>query len=234
MLAIVKLIRRMIEGSVSAIVLIAVVAYFGWSETINTLVADRSVTSILFLLMLAIVLADLIAKMISIFGKTFPDLIPNVDDDDKKRASLISRLRPGQTMAVLSGAYAARLVLFVVIFGLLGSSYAWAPVEVQENLFGEFDALTASEAFLREGVAGSIGYFLFFIGPDNLAPIKGVITTEQLASVSSDGDVMLAGIRLYGLAFVLAILRMLATPITYIRARLRARKIADDEELVAV
>ena len=233
MLAIVKLIRRVIEGSVSAIILLAVVAYFGWSETINTLVEDRSPTSILFLLMLAIVLADLIAKMISIFGKTFPDLIPNVDDEDKKRASLISRLRPGQTMAVLSGAYAARLILFVAIFGLLGSSYSWTPDEVQENLFGEFDALGATEAFLREGVAGSIGYFLFFIGPDNLAPIKGAIASEQLSSMSSDGDVMLAGIRLYGLAFVLAILRTLATPITYVRARLRARKIADDEGLVA-
>lgn len=228
MLAIFKLVRRTIEGSVSALILIGIVAYFGWSETINTLIADRSVASILFLLMLAIVLADLIAKIIGIVGSTFPDLLPKVEDDDRKRASLIGRLQPGQTVALLSGAYAARVALFVIIFGLLGSSYAATPEEVQKNLFGNFNALGASEAFLREGVAGSLGYFLFFLGPDKLAPIKEAIAIDQLVSSSPDGDAFLAGIRLYGLAFVLAILRTLATPVTFVRARLRAKKIADE------
>ena len=227
MLAIVRLVRRTIEGSVSAIILIAIVAFLGWSETINALIADRGVFSILFLLMLAIVLADLIAKIIGIVDRTFPDLIPKLDDDDKKRAWLISRLRPGQTVALLSGAYAARVVLFVVIFALLGSSYSAAPGAVQENLFGNFSAINASEAFLREGVAGSIGYFLFFLGPDSLKPITDTVATERLVSLSPDGDIFLAGIRLYGLAFVLAILRTLATPITYAKARLRARKLSD-------
>lgn len=227
MLAILKLIRRTIEGSVLAIILIGVVASFGWSGTINTLIAERSISSILFLLMLAIVLADLIARIITIAGATFPDLIPKVEDDDLKRASLIGRLRPGQTMALLSGAYAARVVMFIVIFALLGSSYAAAPEDAQDNLFGDYGALNASEAFLREGVAGSLGYFLFFLGPDTLAPIKGAIASEQLVSNSSDGDVFLAGIRLYGLAFVLAILRTLATPVAYVRARLRARKLSE-------
>lgn len=229
MWAIIKLIRRMIEGSVSAIILIAIVAVLGWSETINLLLAERSLSSLLFLLMLAIVLADLIAKIITIAGRTFPDLIPNIDDDDKKRASLISRLRPGQTVALLSGAYAARVVLFIIIFGLLGASYAAAPQEVQNNLFGDFGTLDAGEAFLREGVVGSIGYFLFFIGSENLAPITESIASERLASSSPDGDVFLAGIRLYGLAFVLAVLRTLATPITFVRARLRARKLSAED-----
>lgn len=225
MLAIIKLVRRTIEGSVVAIILMGAIAALGWSPTINTLIAEQSVTSYTFLLMLAIVLADLIAKMIGIFGSTFPDLIPKVEDDDRKRASLISRLRPGQTVALLSGAYAARVALFVVIFALLGVTYASAPSEAQQNLFGEFDALTASEAFIREGIAGSLGYFLFFLGPNNLAPLTETIAAERLVSLSSDGDVFLAGIRLYGLAFVLAILRTLVTPITYIRAKLRARKL---------
>jgi len=228
MLAIIKLVRRTIEGSVSAIILIAVVAVFGWSDTINMLIADRGLPSILFLLMLAVVLADLIAKIIDIAGRTFPDLIPKLDDDDLKRASLISRLRPGQTVALLSGANAARVVLFVVIFALLGTTYAAAPGAVQENLFGNFGAVNASEAFLREGIAGSIGYFLFFLGPDSLKPITDKIAAERLVSLSVDGDVFLAGIRLYGLAFILAILRTLATPVTYARARLRARKLSDD------
>lgn len=227
MLAIIRLVRRTIEGSVLAIIFVAVVAFLGWSETINMLVADRGVPSILFLLMLAIVLADLIAKLIMIGGRTFPDLIPKVDDDDKKRASLIGRLRPGQTMALLSGAYAARVVLFVVIFALLGLSYSATPAAVQENLFGNYGAIKASEAFLREGVAGSVGYFLFFLGPDNLKPITETIATERLVSLNPDGDIFLAGIRLYGLAFILAILRTLATPVTYARARLRARKLSD-------
>lgn len=228
MLALLKVVRRTIEGSVLAIILIAGVAILGWSESINLLVAERSVSASLFLLMLAIVLADLIAKILMIFGRTFPDLVPKVDDDDVKRASLIKRLRPGQTVALLSGAYSARVVLFVVIFALLGSSYAAAPVAVQEKLFGDYSAVNASEAFLREGVAGSIGYFLFFLGPDRLAPITETIATERLAAATPDGDVFLAGIRLYGLAFVLAILRTLATPITYVRARLRSGKIADE------
>lgn len=228
MLALFKLIRRTIEGSILAIMLIGIVAYFGWSDTINTLIADRSISSFLFLLMMAVVLADLIAKIIMILGATFPDLIPKVEDNDLKRASLIGHLRPGQTMALLSGAYFARVIMFVVIFGLLGSSYAAAPAAAQANLFGDYGALNASEAFLREGVAGSLGYFLFFLGPDTLAPIKGAIASEQLVSNSSDGDAFLAGIRLYGLAFVLAILRTLATPVAYARARLRAQKLNVD------
>ena len=128
MLALLKLLRRMIEGSVLAIILLAGIAILGWSESINLLVAERSAPAILFLLMLAIVLADLIAKIIMILGRTFPDLVPKIDDDDVKRASLIKRLRPGQTMALLSGAYSARVVMFVIIFALLGSSYAAAPM----------------------------------------------------------------------------------------------------------
>lgn len=225
MLAIIKLVRRLIEGSVSAIILLAIVAYFGLSETINVLIAERSPAAIAFLGVLAIVLADLIAKLITIFGSTFPDLIPKVDDDDKERASLISRLQPGQTVALLSGAYAARVAMFIVIFVLLGLSYAAAPTAAQNTLFGDLGALEAAEIFLREGIAGSIGYFLFFIGADNLRPIKDLIIAEPLASSSVDGDIFHAGIRLYGFAFVLAILRTLVTPITYIRARLRARKL---------
>ncbi len=229
MLALFKMVRRIIGGSISAIIIIAIIAGLGWSETINTLVAERSVSSLLFLLALAIVLADLIAKMIGVFGSTFPDLIPKVEDDDRKRASLIERLRPGQTVALLSGAYASRVIFFVVIFALLGASYSQAPVSVQQSLVGEFSALTAAEAFLREGVAGSVGYFLFFIGAENLAPIKQAIAPMSLESASVDGDIFLAGIRLYGLAFALAILRTLATPITFIRARIRARKMRLDE-----
>ena len=82
--------------------------------------------------------------------------------------------------------------------------------------------------FLREGVAGSIGYFLFFLGPDRLAPITQTIAAERLAASTPDGDVFLAGIRLYGLAFVLAILRTLAMPVAYIRARLRSGRIAEE------
>lgn len=228
MLAIINVVRRTIEGSVVAIILIGGVALLGWSETINALVADRSLAAIAFLLMLAVVLADLIAKIFMILGRTFPDLIPKLEDADVKRASLIKRLRPGQTMALLSGAYAARVVLFVLIFAALGSSYAAAPENAQSILFGDFSAAKAAELFLREGIAGSIGYFLFFLGPDRLAPITDLIASERLVASSSDGDVFLAGIRLYGLAFVLAILRTLATPVTYIRARLRSRTLETD------
>jgi hypothetical protein len=206
-------------------VLIAVIAALGWSQTINTLIADRSISSSLFLLMLAIVLADLIAKLISVAGSAFPDLIPKVEESDLKRASLIERLRPGQTIALLSGAYTARVFLFIIMFALLGTSYAGTPTEVQQNLFGSYNAVNASEAFLREGLAGSIGYFLFFLGPDNLAPVTNTISSERLVSLSFDGDVFLAGVRLYGLAFALAILRTLATPVTFVRARLRSRKL---------
>lgn len=226
MLAIIRLIRRTIEGSVIAVLLIGVIAAFGWSETINLLIEDASIPSILFLFMLAVVLADLIAKIIGILGRTFPDLIPKVEDEDRKRASLIERLRPGQTVALLSGAYAGRVVFFIIIFALLGLSYAAAPGPVQGKLFGELGPLEAGEAFLREGVAGSIGYFLFFLGPDSLGPITTTVAAERLTAFSSEGDVFLAGVRLYGLAFVLAILRTLATPITFARARLRARKLA--------
>ncbi|MCA8888171.1 MAG: hypothetical protein KDA46_05030 [Parvularculaceae bacterium] len=226
MLAIVKFVRRLLEGSVVSILLIAVVALAGRSETINMLLADRSVSSLVFLMMLAVVLADLVAKLIAIFGSTFPDLIPKVDDADRKRASLINRLRPGETVALLSGAYSARVILFVLIFVLLGGSYSATPVAVQNNLVGDFTASDAATAFLREGIAGSLGYFFFFVGPERLENITALITTERLASASIDGDVFLAGIRLYGLAFVLAILRTLVTPITYIRARLRAHGLA--------
>lgn len=229
MLAIVTLVRRTVEGSLSAILLIALVAALGASETINLLIAERSAASILFLLMMAVVLADLIAKLISVVSATFPDLLPKLDEDDLKRASLISRLRPGQTVALLSGANAARVVMFVVIFAALGASYAGAPREVQQTLFGAFEPMAAIEAFIREGIAGSVGYFLFFLGGDKLEPITSAIASERLRSSSVDCDIFLSGIRLYGLAFALAILRTLATPIIYVRARLRARNLAGGE-----
>lgn len=225
MLGVVNLVRRTIEGSIISVVIIAVVATFGVSETVNTLLADRSVPSMFFLLVLAIVLADLIGKFISIVSLTFPDLIPAVGDDDLRRASLLQRLRPIQTVALLSGVYAARLVMFLVIFALIGTSYAFAPLQVQETLFGEFGALDAVEAFLREGVAGSIGYFLFFLGPDHLSPITNLIIAQPLTSATINGDIFLVGIRLYGLAFALAALRTLATPIIFLRARRRAGRI---------
>lgn len=217
-----KIVRRILEGSVSSIVLIAIIAVLGASETINLLLADRSLSSILFLTVIAIVLADIIAKLISILDSTLPDLIPRLDENDLKRASLIRRLAPGQTVALLSGAYAARIALFLLIFLLLGASYAAAPKPVQESLFGDFTTFQAVEIFLREGVAGSVGYFLFFIGPENLRPITQAIITQPLETATISGDVFLAGIRLYGFAFVLAALRTLVTPITFLRARLRA------------
>ncbi|MDI1281828.1 hypothetical protein [Brevundimonas sp.] len=220
-----NLVRRTIEGSVLSILVIAVVAMLGASETINILLAERTVPSTLFLLVLAIVLADLLGKLISIASSTFPDLIPALDDDDLKRASLIQRLRPGQTVALLSGAYSARLVMFLVIFALMGTSYAFAPKAVQQTLFGDFGAMQAIETFLREGLAGSIGYFLFFLGPDHLKPITSAIIAEPLVSSTVNGDIFLVGIRIYGLAFVLAILRTLVTPITYLRARRRAARL---------
>lgn len=222
---ILNLVRRSIEGSAAALVLIAIVAAFGISETVNLLLADGSLTSIAFLLMLAVVLADLIAKLISITSSTFPDLIPKLDEQALKRAILIRRLQPGQTLALLSGANAARVALFLVIFALLGASYAAAPAAVQERLFGNFDVLNAIEAFMREGIAGSIGYFLFFLGPENLKPITERIANEPLTASTADADIFLVGIRLYGLALVLALLRTLVMPITYLRARLRARRL---------
>tara|TARA_R110002167_G_scaffold17426_2_gene66496 strand:- start:108 stop:818 length:711 start_codon:yes stop_codon:yes gene_type:complete len=226
---VINLVRRTIEGSVSAIVVIAVVAVLGLSDTINMLIADRSPASILFLFMLAILLADLIAKFIGILSATFPDLVPKFDDDVAKRASLIRRLRPGQTIALLSGAYAARVALFLIIFALLGASYAAAPQPVQASLFGAFPPITAINAFVREGIAGSLGYFLFFLGPDHMKPITDAIMPQPLVSSTVDGDILLVGIRIYGLAFVLAVLRTLVTPVTYVRARLRTArgKLAD-------
>lgn len=225
MLGIINIVRRTIEGSVISVVIIAAVAMLGVSETINALLAERSVTSLLFLFVLAIVLADLIGKFISILSFTFPDLIPDVDDEDLKRASLLQRLRPGQTVALLSGAYAARLIMFLVIFALLGASYALAPAQAQATLFGDMGAWQAIETFLREGLAGSLGYFLFFLGPDNLGSITRVIIAEPLVPSTASGDFFLVGIRLYGLAFALSILRTLATPIAYLRARRRAERL---------
>ncbi|WDI32194.1 hypothetical protein PUV54_03180 [Hyphococcus flavus] len=233
MLGIVKLVRQTIEGSVVAMVLIGVVAMMGSSETINILLSDLTVTSALFLLVIAIVLADLIAKVISIFNTTFPDLVPDLDKTAVKRAWLINRLQPGQTIALLSGAYAARVALFLIIFSALGLSYASAPQAVQENLFGDYAPVEAIDAFIRQGVAGSIGYFLFFLGPDNLKPITSAVIDKPIVSASVDGDVFLAGIRLYGFAFVLAVLRTLVTPVTYVRARLRSRKLSGEAELAA-
>jgi hypothetical protein len=178
--------------------------------------------------MLAIVLADLIAKFIGILGSTFPDLVPKLDDEHIKRASLIRRLRPGQTVALLSGANAARVVLFLVMFALLGASYSASPASAQQALFGPLRPVEAIETFLREGIAGSLGYFLFFLGPDTLKPITNAIIAEPLTSPTIDGELFLVGLRLYGLAFVLAILRTLVTPIIYVRARLRARAILEN------
>jgi hypothetical protein len=233
MLGMIKLLRRTIEGSVLAMVVIAIVAALGASQTIGILLADLSVASVLFLLVIAIVLADLIAKFITIFNATFPDLVPDLDQSDLKRAWLINRLRPGQTLALLSGAYTGRVVLFLIIFAALGVSYSAAPQAAQENLLGDFGALKATETFIRQGVAGSIGYFLFFLGPDNLKPLTSAIIDEPIVSASVDGDVFLAGIRLYGFAFVLAVLRTLVTPVTYVRARLRSRKLSGEAELAA-
>lgn len=233
MLEIVKIIRRVIAGSVSAILFIAVGAILGVSHTINLLLADRSLGSILFLVVIALVSSDLIAKLIAIVNSTFPDLIPDLDKYALKRASLIKRLRPGQTIALLSGAYAARVALFLIIFALLGFGSAATPLEVQTSLLGEFRAGDAIKAFLREGVTGSLGYFLFFLGPDNLKSITKAIVAHPLASATTDGNIFLAGIRLYGFAFVLAALRALVTPITYLRARFRARRLSTNTEQAA-
>lgn len=222
MLGLLNLVRRLIEGSILSLLILGLVAMFGVSETINTLLADRSAASLLFLLVLVIVLADLIGKFISILSATFPDLIPELSDDDLKRASLIQRLRPVQTVALLSGAHAARLVMFGLIFALMGTSYAFAPEAVQATLFGSFSPVAAIDTFLREGLAGSVGYFLFFLGPEDLRSITAAIIAEPLVSSTVNGDIFLVGIRLYGLAFALSVLRTLATPIAYVRARRRA------------
>jgi|GEM_PF-786893 len=222
------LVARIISGSLIAIVIIAVAAIADASQLINLLISDGSAASIFFLLMLAIVLADLIAKFIGILGSTFPDLVPKLDDEHVKRASLVQRLRPGQTVALLSGANTASVILFLVMFALLGASYAASPASAQQALFGALQPVEAIEIFLREGVAGSIGYFLFFLGPDSLKPITDAILAKPLTTATVDGDLFLVGLRLYGLAFVLAILRTLVTPIIYVRARLRARAIAEN------
>lgn len=227
MLGLFRLVRRTIEGSIISILIIAAVAILGVSGTINALLADGGVPAILFLVVLGVVLADLIGRFISILGYTFPDLIPAVGDDERKRASLIQRLRPIQTVALLSGAYAARLVMFLAIFALLGASYALAPQPAQETLFGDLGAALAIETFLREGLAGSVGYFLFFLGPDNLRPLTSAIIADPLVPSTVNGDIFLVGIRLYGLAFTLSLLRTLATPIAYLRARRRARDLAE-------
>jgi hypothetical protein len=232
-LGLINLLRRIVGGSISAILLIGLVAITGVSETIAMLIADRSFWSLLLLLMLAILLADLIAKFISILSTVFPDLIPKLDDEKLERASIIRRLRPGQTVALLSGAYLARVALFLAIFALLGVSYAAVPAPVQQTLFGNLSAGQAIEAFVREGVAGSLGYFLFFLGPANLAPITQAIVTDPLVTRTIDGDLLLVAIRLYGLAFVLSVLQTLAAPIITLRARLRARRLTQAPEAPA-
>jgi hypothetical protein len=225
MLGLINIARRMIEGAIISVLTLTLVAVLGVSETVNTLLTVRSAFSLTFLLVLVIILADLIGKFISIFSSTFPDLLPALNEEDLKRASLIQRLRPVQTVGLLSGAYAARLAMFLIIFILLGTSYALAPSQAQASLFGELGALEATEMFLREGVAGSVGYFLFFLGPENLGAITRGLVAQPLTPATVDGDVFLVGIRLYGLAFVLALLRTLVTPITYLRARRRADRL---------
>lgn len=225
MLGIIKAVRRTLEGFVIAFVLIAVVAALGVSDTLNALLADGGPAAMVFLLVIALVLADLTGKFISIVSSTFPDLLPDLGEDDLKRASLIQRLRPFQTVALLSGAHAARLVMFLLLFALLGASYALAPAAVQATLFGDFAVLEAVEIFLREGLAGSVGYFLFFLGPDDLQRVTRLLIDRPLTAASVNGDIFLVGVRLYGLAFVLALLRTLATPVTYLRARRRAVKL---------
>ncbi len=232
MLGIIDLIKRIAAGTLSSIILIGIVAALGWSGTISALIENFSAASAFFLIMLAVVLADIIAKVISIISTTFPDLIPKVDNESVKRASLLRRLRPGQTVALLSGANAARLTLFLVIFALLGASYAAAPRAAQETLFGNMTTWEAIDIFVREGIAGSLGYFLFFLGSDNLEGITSHIAEDRLTAFTEDGDVFLSGIRIYGLAFVLAILRTIVIPITFVRARLRAR-LLDAEDSAA-
>jgi hypothetical protein len=184
-LGLIGLVGRIVGGSIFAIVLMAIAALAGASQIVNLLIGDGSVASILFLLMLAIVLADLIAKFIGILGSTLPDLVPKLDDEHVKRASLIRRLRPGQTVALLSGANAARVVLFLVMFALLGASYSASPASAQQALFGPLRPVEAIETFLREGIAGSLGYFLFFLGPDTLKPITNAII-GRTAHVTDD------------------------------------------------
>jgi hypothetical protein len=219
--------RRIVGGSVSAILLIALVAITGASQTITQLIADRSPWSLLFLFMLAVLLADLLAKFVGMLSTVFPDLVPKLDNEKLKRASILRRLRPGQTVALLSGAYLARVTFFLAIFSLLGATYAAVPQSVQQSLFGNLGAGDAIEAFIREGIAGSLGYFLFFLGPHNLSPITSAIVAEPLTTSTIDGDLFLVAIRLYGLAFVLSILQTLAAPIIYLRGRLRANTLPE-------
>lgn len=227
MLSLIKLLRRTVEGSLAAILLVAVAGIFGFSDTISLLLEERSVSSILFLIVLVIVLADIIAKLISILSTTFPDLLPKVDRDSLRLASLVNGVSPGKVFAFLAGTHLARVIVFLIVFALLGATYASAPNVVQERLVGDYSTMGAIEAFIRESLAGSVGYFLFFLGGDNLEPITSAIASERLTAQSIDGDIFLSGIRLYGLTFVLAILRMLATPVIVGRARLRARDLDD-------
>lgn len=216
---------RTVEGAISAVLLIAIVSFFGWSPTIDQLLADHSLTSILFLVVVTILLADLIAKMIGILGKAFPDLIPRLKDKDFQLATLLQENTIGKAIMVLTGAQFGRVIIFLVIFTALGWSYAGAPDAAQDQLVGELSGWQATGAFILEGIAGAVGYFLFFLGPENISPIKGFFATETLTSGGIDGDIFLSAIRLYGLAFVFAILRALVTPIVFLRARLRAMKI---------
>jgi hypothetical protein len=225
MLTIFNYIRHTIEGSLLAIVLVVLVAVFGWSPTIETLVEDASVSSILFLVVLVILLTDMIAKLIDILARTFPDLLPKVEERDLRMAAFVDRLAPQEAIGLLAGAHIARILVFLLVFALLGASYANAPNAVQAQLVGDYGVWAATEAFLRESAAGSVGYFLFFLGPDKLQPITDAIAAERLQSNSLDGDVFLSGLRLYGLPFVFAVLRAIVTPVIFVRARLRSRKL---------
>ncbi|MEH6663739.1 MAG: hypothetical protein V7678_02715, partial [Brevundimonas sp.] len=66
MLGVVNLVRRTVEGSIISFVVIAVVAVFGLSATIDALLAGISVASMAFLVVIAVVLADLIGRFIAI------------------------------------------------------------------------------------------------------------------------------------------------------------------------
>ena len=214
---------RVVGGSLTAILAMAGVALTGASETVSVLLAERSATSLLFLGVLTLILADLISKLVSILAATFPDVLPKVDRDTLRLASFVDRASPGQGLAVLAGTQGARVGVFLLIFALLGWSYASAPDAAQASLVGAYEVWPATLSFIREAAAGSIGYFLFFLSGERLAPLTEAIAAERLAPVGIEGDVFLSGLRLYGLAFVLAVLRLAATPVIFARARLRAK-----------
>lgn len=231
MLSLFKFIRRTVQGALIAIIFVTLAALLKVSPTINVLLAERTIASGLFLIVLVIVIADLIGKLIGILSAAFPDLVPKVEKSDLQLAALVERLRPGQTIALLSGAQVGRIIVFIIIFALLGATYAAAPEAAQMQLVGPLSAREAFEIFLRESVAGSVGYFLFFLGPDTLKPLIDAIAAERLSSASVDGDFYLAGLRLYGLPFVLALLQFLATPIIFVRARVRARLLGEEMQM---